>query len=299
MFERLRHPRALARLLGSAIAAVFAVAVATVAVQEPTARSGASQLPLPPANEQVQRLPSTVTSPAARPPDPLPTPSPVVRPATDTADHLSASWGIDISWPQCAPGALASVKPGFVVVGLNDGRPFTDNPCAAQQLEYAHSRTGVAAYLNIDAPRGGDPTAYGRRVALDGLARAQRLHLRVPVLWLDVEVLNHWADPATNVAVLRGAIAALQAHHRSAGIYSSGPMWQQITGGASISVPVWLATSVTDYRVLPDWCRQGLGGRPATMAQYVGSDGTRLVDVDVLCASSLPDSVRMFAPGRG
>ena len=85
----------------------------------------------------------------------------------------------------------------------------------------------------------------------------------------------------------------------TAGIYSSGPMWQQITGGAQLGVPVWLATSVTDYRQLPQWCDSGLGGRPAEMTQYVAWDGHQLVDVDVLCQKAIPRVVGEFAAGRG
>jgi GH25 family lysozyme M1 (1,4-beta-N-acetylmuramidase) len=120
------------------------------------------------------------------------------------------------------------------------------------------------------------------------------------VLWLDVEVLNHWSSSgAANVAVINAALRTLQQHHVTAGIYSSVPMWQQITGGARIDVPVWLATTVTDYRQLPSYCDSGLGGRPAEMAQYVAWDGRQLVDVDVLCAHAIPAVVSEFAPGSG
>jgi GH25 family lysozyme M1 (1,4-beta-N-acetylmuramidase) len=192
------------------------------------------------------------------------------------------------------------VQPGFVVVGINGGKPFTDNSCLAREVSYARTRTGVSAYLNIDAPRSGDAASYGRKAALDGLARAQRAHLAVPVLWLDVEVLNHWSSSgAFNVAVINGALQALQQHGVKAGIYSSVAMWQQITGGARLDVPVWLATSVTDYRQLPQWCDTGLGGRPAEMTQYVAWDGHQLVDVDVLCQHAIPAVVGEFAAGAG
>jgi GH25 family lysozyme M1 (1,4-beta-N-acetylmuramidase) len=192
------------------------------------------------------------------------------------------------------------VQPGFVVVGINGGKPFTDNACLDREVAWARTRTGFAAYLNIDAPRSGDPAAYGRRVALDGLARVQRAHLAVPVLWLDVEVLNHWtSSAAVNVAVINAALRTLQQHGVTPGIYSSVPMWQQITGGARLGVPVWLATSVTDYRQLASYCVSGLGGRAAEMAQYVAWDGRQLVDVDMLCAHAIPAVVSEFAAGRG
>jgi hypothetical protein len=195
---------------------------------------------------------------------------------------------------------MPNVQPGFVVVGVNGGRPFTDNACRSREVDWARTRTGVSAYVNIDAPRGGDPASYGRKVALDALARAQQAGLRLPVLWLDVEVLNHWSkDLSYNVDVINGAIRALQSRSVTPGVYSSVPMWQQITGGARLDVPVWVATTVTDYRLLPAECDTGLGGRAAEMAQYVAWDGRQLVDVDVLCAQAIPRVVGEFAAGRG
>jgi len=276
---------------------VIVVAIAVVVVQEPRTPSQAA--PPPPAQPATAALPATVQAPAATAaPNPI-TPKHAAS-GVRTATRLSTSWGVDVSWPQCGPLGMPVVQPGFVVVGVNGGKPFTDNACFTRELQWAQTRTGFAAYLNIDAPRSGDPVAYGKRVALDGLARVQRAHVAVPVLWLDVEILNHWTTSgATNVAVINAAIRTLQQHGVIAGVYSSAPMWQQITGGAQLGVPVWLATTVTDYRQLPQYCDSGLGGRAADMAQYVAWDGHQLVDVDVLCAHAIPAVVSEFAAGRG
>ena len=285
------------RLLAAAIATVLVVAIAIVIVQEPRVPSSAA--PPKPVPSPAAALPVAMQPPAAVPSAPAKKPA-VPHTGVQVADHLSAGWGVDVSWPQCGPLGMPVVQPGFVVVGINGGRPFTDNICLARELAWARTRTAVSAYLNIDAPRGGDPVAYGRKVALDGLARLQRAHLALPVLWLDVEVLNHWSSSAAaNVQVINGALRALQEHGVTAGIYSSGPMWQQITGGARLNVPVWLATSVTDYRQLPQWCGIGLGGHAADMTQYVAYDGHQLVDVDVLCQQAIPRVVGEFAAGRG
>jgi hypothetical protein len=275
--------------LGLAIVAAFALAVGVAASHSGLTRAA----PPPPAGllPQPQSPPPATRAPAQRPTAHANQPAPV-------ATALSTFWGIDVSWPQCAPSGLPTLQTAFVVVGVNDGRPFTDNPCLAQQVAYAKSHSGYSAYLNLDAPRGEDPTTYGRRAALDGLARAHAAGLRPPTIWLDIEVLNHWADPTTNVDVINGALHALARHHVTAGIYSSVPMWQQITGGASVGVPVWLATSVTDYRTLDPLCAQGLGGRPAVIAQYVATTGSALVDVDVLCTATRTRTVGMFAAGR-
>ena len=286
-----------ARLLAAAIATVLVVAIVTVIVQEPRVPSSAS--PPKPVPSAGAALPVAMQPPTAVPSAPATKPAAVPHTGVQVADHLSAGWGVDVSWPQCGPLGMPVVQPGFVVVGINGGRPFTDNTCLARELAWARTRTAVSAYLNIDAPRSGDPTSYGRKVALDGLARIQRAHLSLPVVWLDVEVLNHWSSSAAaNVAVINGALRALQQQGVTPGIYSSGPMWQQITGGARLNVPVWLATSVTDYRQLPQWCGIGLGGHAADMTQYVAYDGHQLVDVDVLCQQAIPRVVGEFAAGR-
>src|SRR3954451_12626975 len=285
------------RLLAVSIIAVLVVAVAIVVVQEPRVPSQAS--PPKPASAGGS-LPGAMGPPPARPSSPAKSPAPGLVSAVKTATHLSAGWGVDISWPQCGPLGMPAVQPGFVIVGINGGRPFTDNVCLSREVSYAKTRTGVAAYLNIDAPRSGDASAYGAKVALDGLARVQRDGLRLPVLWLDVEVLNHWSTSGVvNVAVINGALRALEQRGVTAGIYSSGQMWQQITGGARLNVPVWLATSVTDYRQLPSYCDSGLGGKGADMTQYVAYDGRQLVDVDVLCQKAIPAVVSEFAAGAG
>ena len=284
------------RLLAVSIVSVLVVAIVIAVVQEPRVSSQAAP-PTPAAGNG--SLPGAMAPPTAQPSSAPKSPAGSAVSAVKTATHLSAGWGVDISWPQCGPLGMPAVQPGFVIVGINGGRPFTDNTCLSREVSYAKTRTGVAAYLNLDAPRSGDASAYGAKVALDGLARVQRAGLKLPVLWLDVEVLNHWSTSgAVNGAVINGALRALQQHGVTAGIYSSQDMWQQITGGARLNVPVWLATAVTDYRQLPAYCDSGLGGRAADMTQYVAYDGRQLVDVDVLCQQAIPAVVNEFAAGR-
>jgi hypothetical protein len=239
------------------------------------------------------KQPQARPTPSAAPvlPSPTPTPVPSVlrtavaepRPVVRFPDSLSAGWGIDVSWPQC-DRPLPTLPAGFVIVGVHGGRPFTANRCLHDQVRGMRGRLPVSVYLNIDAPRSGDPKAYGARVVDDGLARIARAGIHVPVVWLDVEILNAWRDPATNVAVIGAALARLRARGLVAGLYSSAPMWQQITGGAQVHVPVWLAITGSEVPSLRHACTVGLGGAKATMVQYVAAapDG-RLVDADVLC----------------
>lgn len=286
--------RTATRLLGVAIVASLAVGSGALIAAAPWSEAAPPRIPTesrtapfaPPANQ-----------PAAPPTNAPQLPAKAPRHSAAQATRLSTFWGVDVSWPQC--NGIPSLSAGFATVGVNGGRPFTDNPCLSQQVAYAKQRSGYAAYLNLDAPRGEDPTSYGARAALDGLARARRAGLRVQTIWLDVEVLNHWStDAAINVGVINGAATALQSRGVTVGVYSSVPMWQQITGGARVTMPVWLATSVIDYRDVQPLCKAGLGGRPAEMAQYVASANGQLIDIDVLCNNAIPDVVSMFTAGR-
>lgn len=211
------------------------------------------------------------------------------RPVVTFPTSLTVGWGIDVSWPQCGQ-PLPAVADGFAIVGINGGRPMTGNPCLRDELGASRGgRLPVAFYLNLSAPpAGSDPAAYGANVVEDGIARIARTGARVPVVWLDVEVLNAWRDPATNLAVINAALRRLRAHGLIGGIYSSVPMWQQITGNASVRVPVWLAITGSEVPSLRHACAVGLGGATATMVQYVAiTPAQRLVDADVLCRTDV------------
>ncbi|MHB2023423.1 MAG: glycoside hydrolase family 25 domain-containing protein [Mycobacteriales bacterium] len=287
-------------LLGAAVAFVVVTSMhakpsrATALVRTPSV--GGSTRPGPTrqvATRQVatRQLP---TRPVGRAPAQV-APASAVPGATT---ELSNFWGADISWPQCHTSPSIQLPLGFLIIGLNDGRPFTTNPCLSSQLSAASDRSGYAVYANIDAATSGDPTAYGQAIAADIQRRLQAAGLHPRIVWLDVEVINHWSTPAVNVAVIRGAVTGLAAHGITAGIYSSPAMWAQITGGASLSLPVWTAASVVNYRQLTPYCELGLGGHPAVLSQYVAAYQGHLLDIDVLCAGGLPQSITLFSPGN-
>jgi hypothetical protein len=244
------------------------------------------------ATNPARPLPPRVATAAPSPPAPKPVTVPA-RPVVSFPTSLAAGWGIDVSWPQCGQ-PLPAVADGFVIVGINDGRPMTDNPCLPAQLHALRGHLPVAFYLNLAAPPSGDPSAYGIKVVDDGLARIARTGAHVPVVWLDVEVLNAWRDRATNVAVIDAALRRLGARGVIGGIYSSAPMWRQITGGISVHVPVWLAITGSEVPSLRHACTVGLGGANATIVQYVAiTPARRLVDADVLCRTDA-GVLRMF-----
>lgn len=60
--------------------------------------------------------------------------------------------GWDVSFPQCAGTGAVGLPPapGMAIVGVNDGAPFSTNPCLAAQVTWAGP--GLAAYINTDDP---------------------------------------------------------------------------------------------------------------------------------------------------
>jgi hypothetical protein len=226
---------------------------------------------------------ATTPAPQTRASEPVRTAAAQPRPVVAFPRSLAAGWGIDVSWPQCGR-PLPAVASGFAILGVNGGAPMTGNPCLPAQVRALRGHLPVAFYLNLAAPSAGDPTAYAAKVVDDGLARIARTGAHVPVVWLDVEILNAWRDRVTNVAVINAALARLKSRGVTGGVYSSVPMWQQITGGARVHAPAWLAITGSEVPSLKRACAVGLGGTTATMVQYVATTPSgRLVDADVLC----------------
>src|SRR5262245_54970588 len=50
--------------------------------------------------------------------------------------RAAVMFGNDISWPQC-PSTFPDTSTQFVVIGLTNGLPFTENPCVAGQAGWA------------------------------------------------------------------------------------------------------------------------------------------------------------------
>ena len=143
-------------------------------------------------------------------------------PATPIAP---TSIGYDISFPQCSEAQPPS--PGFGIVGVNGGHPFSVNPCLARELAWAQGAVNPnpAFYANADNPgptfasdwptsqqtpkvcSGADSVAcsydYGwnaARYAFANAVNAERTNgsssptgaaIAAP-WWLDVETGNQW-----------------------------------------------------------------------------------------------------------
>jgi hypothetical protein len=178
--------------------------------------------------------------------------------------------GHDISHPQCRRDFPADSA--FGIVGINQGRPFSLNPCLRSQYQWAVGRpAGAAVYVNTSNPapssayywpRSGskDPALcvdststtdpgcaydYGWHAAASALKNGKRLGGGVVghTWWLDVETTNNWnGDGPSNTAVLQGMYDYLRSHGvAKVGLYSTSYQWQKITGG-------YTAASADRYR---------------------------------------------------
>jgi hypothetical protein len=191
--------------------------------------------------------------------------------------------GNDISFPQC--GGSYPATPAFGIVGVNDGIPYSTNPCLVAEYRWALKSGVVEFYLNTANPgvAAGGGYAYGFNAARDAYTTANARVSAGPghLWWLDVETANSWSDDqGANTAVIGGAIAFLRSQAVTVGVYSTVYQWGVITGGARIpSVPNWVP-GAQSAAAAPTFCaaRRSFSGGPVVMTQY-----TTHFDYDVLC----------------
>ena len=167
--------------------------------------------------------------------------------------------GYDVSYPNC--GQTLPTDGGFAIVGVNNGLPFSSNPCFATQVAWAQAKGEWALYANTANPgtaSGNWPAAgtgfcttggldagcayeYGRKAAADAVSRAVTAlgsAATSVTWWLDVEGArapvdygNSWEDSGVvNAADLQGFVDGLrQAGVPEVGVYSTKLQWDDIT----------------------------------------------------------------------
>jgi hypothetical protein len=210
--------------------------------------------------------------------------------------------GYDISWPQCH-GSSASRLPGgrqsYVILGLTNGTGHTVNPCLRSQLHWARAhRAKVGGYVVGSFPsrrqrlRAGYLAHCGGHVmcrllhdganqATDALRTMHRVHMRSPMLWLDIEFRSShsWLrNRHYNRAVVEGMVMRLRAAHQRIGVYTTSYMWHHIVGNYRLNVPQWLPSGLTSARHTKPMCRQTATGGRTWLVQY-----TRHLDEDLTC----------------
>lgn len=198
----------------------------------------------------------------------------------------------DVSYTQCG-GALPSGG-NLGVVGVNDGLPWSSNPCLGSEYLWAAQRPqGAQFYMNTANPEtassywtaraGSGPRAcgvndlsnpastgcaynYGWNSAADAVSRAAAATSTATASsrawWLDVETGNSWnGTSAANAADVQGSIDYLQGIGApSVGVYSTTYQWGQITGGyqllasASHPQPVDWVAGASSARVASNMC---------------------------------------------
>jgi hypothetical protein len=219
---------------------------------------------------------------------------PLAAPAEASGNYVPSHQGIDISWPQCDGGYPTLLPDQFGIVGVNAGRPDTQNPCFSDEYDWASAGgRKPSVYMNLeygqrsDGPRwcvDGDTSClaydYGWVAASDADHRVIDATggsslKSVTMWWLDIETENDWAECCQylNIAVIQGAIDYFQEQGRPVGIYSTSYQFAMITGGTygPQGVPSWVAGAVNETDT--GKCAEPLWGTsPVWMFQYLTAD---------------------------
>jgi hypothetical protein len=208
--------------------------------------------------------------------------------------------GYDVSYPQCGK-ALPNKFVGFTIIGLNGGKPFTENKCFQKQWDWALTHDAVAVYINTADPGDESPVRYGEKIAKDALKRLDKygINAGTPV-WLDVETYNTWTSADRAVQVLTELAIDLTAAGYPVGIYAPPVHWYEITGNANVGMPLWLAIGPypdveSGVVAAKEACKEtAFGGKSPDMVQFVATvDGVAL-DRNIICTSP----VGLVAPTR-
>jgi hypothetical protein len=216
--------------------------------------------------------------------------------ATGSATAAAPGIGFDISWPQC--GRPFPADPAFGIVGVNDGKPYTENPCLAEQAQWAVG-SGLPAgfYVNTANPgvrsrsvnwyaqRSPDPNCspaneaacaynYGYNAARRSYSYANSVAAAGPghTWWLDVETGNSWSatDLGANTASILGTLDFLNAQGVVVGAYSTRYQWTKITGGAHLPLlPNWVAGARNAEQAAAFCAGRTFTGGPVMLVQWV------------------------------
>jgi hypothetical protein len=220
--------------------------------------------------------------------------------------YPAESRGYDVSYPQCnqtLPEARA-----HAIIGVNRGRPFTQNPCLFSEYAWATlADMPPSLYMNISgalgstADRGntgplGDCASddtpciafnYGFNAAQDAYDYANSVDAVSQHWWLDVETANSWySDTDYNSRAVQGAASFLALSGVSVGVYSTNYQWRLLMGDYVPELPTWYATA-TGYAGAPGYCHNAynFAGGGIWLIQYWGE-----FDENYACGEIPPDT---------
>jgi hypothetical protein len=218
------------------------------------------------------------------------------RPVITATQPASSPWGstldnsgYDISYPQCGH-YLSESFVGFAIVGLNYGRPFTQNPCFATQWQWAQTHDGVAVYVNMSDPGTGTARQRGERIVTDLLQRLPSHDIRMGTpIWLDVEMDNSWTNTERSIVVIQSVVSGLTKAGYPVGIYAAPTHWLEIAFNARVKIPVWVAlgyysSTAKGVADAKQACEEpAFGDRKPAIVQFVSGEGASRRDRNIMC----------------
>lgn len=232
-------------------------------------------------------------------PAPIKLLTPDGRPLISAAQPLVKEWngnfdnnsGYDISYPQCKQGNPQGAV-GFAIIGLNRGKPFSENPCFGQQWQWAKTHEGSAIYINLADPNKDDPSKYGAKIASDTIKRLKKYKVANDTpIWLDIETHNTWTTPERSTLVINEVAARLTKAGYPVGIYAPPVHWFEITLNAVIELPVWLALGPYDtveagVAAAKLACTQvAFGDAVPAIVQFVTTTNAVALDHNLMCGT--------------
>lgn len=209
-----------------------------------------------------------------------------------SAYRVNTAIGYDISYPQC--DKEFPQYPAYAIIGVNGGRPFTDNKCFALQAKWANKKYApLSVYQNLSYVTNrfahytsAGPNKCGRndehckaynfgyQASKYAHNSAKKYNVVPKQWWLDIETMNTWSeDKALNRSVIQGAIDYHTAQGHKLGIYSTGYQWGVIAGDFKPGLPAWVAGAKSRAHA-PTRCTEkyAFTGGKVQMVQYVKDD---------------------------
>lgn len=222
------------------------------------------------------------TTPSAGPAS-LPAPPPGHPPGSTYAPGLH---GYDASYPQCPQGKVPQ-EASFAIIGVNNGKGFTTNPCLRREWQaapplrrelYLNSGLDLRAASKVTPgcrELSGRLGAGASRQAAYAIGCSEAVYSRAAMrsagipqtvmTWIDVEQANSWQhDLNLNRFALEGEIDQLAGGGPLPGIYSTARDWAAIAGSWSpapvtadwVAAPTPAACGSAGFSGAPIWLVQ-------------------------------------------